>query len=222
MKLDPKYAQAHAYRAWCLNFWIGEGHSRDLETDRRNAAESARQALELDYEDPLCLSIRGHVMAFVERNPRAALDYFDQAIAQDENSTLAWGLSAIPYAYLGQGNEARERLRNVWRLSPFDPLNFVFWTAAGIGEFVEGRYEEAVAWLRKSYRAKPGLLATLRMFAAALALNGERARAEAIGRELLKTEPGFRISDFVAWYPLQRPEDLRRLADALRHAGLPE
>ena len=25
--LDPSYAQAHAYYAWRLNFWIGEGRS---------------------------------------------------------------------------------------------------------------------------------------------------------------------------------------------------
>ena len=29
-------------------------------------------------------------------------------------------------------DEARERLRNVWQLAPFDPLNFFFWIIAGI------------------------------------------------------------------------------------------
>lgn len=222
VSLDPGYAQAHAYTAWCLIFWIGEGHTRDISTDRRTAVEAASRAVELDPDDALCLSIRGHVMAFIERAPLEALDLFDQALAHDSNSPLAWGLSATCTAYLGRGDEARDRLRNVWRLAPYDPLNFFFWTAAGIAEFVECRYEEALAWLRKSHRANPRLVATLRILAAALAHSGEVDQAAAIGRELLSKEPSFRVSDFVAWYPLQRTEDLRRLADGLKQAGLPD
>jgi hypothetical protein len=30
------------------------------------------------------------------------------------------------------------------------------------------------------------------------------------------------VSKFISWYPLQRPEDLERLAAGLRMAGLPE
>ena len=86
-------------------------------------------------------------------------------------------MSALTCAYLGRADEAVERLRNVWRLSPFDPLNFYFWIVAGIAEFVAGRYAEAMAWLRKSKRANPRFIACLRMLAASLALAGDEADA---------------------------------------------
>jgi len=160
-------------------------------------------------------------MAFVERNPVEAIELFDQALECDSNYPPAWGLSAICHAYLGKGDEARERFRNMWRLAPYDPFNFFYWTGAGLGEFVAGRYEEAIAWLRKSYRVKPQFVAALRVHAASLALSGKTDEARRIGRELLAAEPSFRIDKFVDWYPLQRPEDLERLARGLEEAGLP-
>ncbi|MEX3007180.1 adenylate/guanylate cyclase domain-containing protein [Hoeflea sp. TYP-13] len=222
VKLDPGYAQAHAYLAWCLVFWIGEGHSRDIEADRAEALAAARKAVELDPEDAVCLSVGGHVMAFIEGKPSGAVELFQQALERDENSPLAWGLSATCFAYLGNGDEARKRLRNVWRLAPYDPHNFFFWTAAGIGEFVAGRYEDAIGWLRKSYRVKPQLVATLRLLAATLALKGDIEEAHSIASELLAAEPSFKISDFMAWYPLQREEDRDKLTEGLRKANLPK
>jgi adenylate cyclase len=115
-----------------------------------------------------------------------------------------------------------ERLQNVWRLNPFDPLNFYFWIVAGIAQFVAGRYNEAISWLRKCRRANPRFIACLRMLAASLALSGDEQEARLVGGELLAIEPSFTVSNFVAWYPLQRPEDLVRLAEGLRAAGLPE
>ncbi len=219
--LDPSYAQAHAYLAWCLNFWLIEGHSRDRELDRRSAIEAARRATELDPEDAVCLSVRGHIMAAVEGKPVQAIDLFQQALEHDGNCALAWGLSATSYAYIGDGNEARERLRSLWRVSPYEPLSFFFWAAAGLSELVAGRYEEAIAWLRKSYRVKPQFIATLRLLAVALALNGKIEEAEDVAKELLAIEPEFRISHFMSWYPLQRADDRARMTKGLELAGLP-
>lgn len=84
--LDPGYAQAHAYLAWCMNFWIGEGHCREPERYRQIAVASAARAVELDPEDALNLAIRGHVMAFLERNPAGAIELFQHALERDENS----------------------------------------------------------------------------------------------------------------------------------------
>jgi adenylate cyclase len=142
-------------------------------------------------------------------------------LALNQNSAFAWGLSALTCAYLGRADEALDRLQNVWRLNPFDPLNFYFWIIAGIAEFVAGRYDEAVAWLRKSKRANPRFIACLRMLAASLAASGDVFGSHAIAQELLAIEPSFRVSVFISWYPL-RHDDLARLGAALRAAGLPE
>lgn len=222
IELDPDYAQAHAWRAWRLNFWCGEGLSSCLAADQAVALATARRAAELDPGDAFVLAVAGHVVAFLGRQPEEAEELFATALAINENSAFAWALSALTLSYLGRGAEAMDRLRNAWRLSPFDPLNFYFWIAAGIAEFVSGRHTEAVAWLRKSHRANGRFVAGLRMLAASLALSGEIEAAREAGRALLAADPQFSVGRLLAWYPFRRPEDLRRLGEGLRLAGLPD
>ena len=220
--LDPSYAQAHAYLAWWLNFRIGEGWSVNLEADTARALVVSQRAIELDHDDPFALAVAGHILSFLGNSPEEALSLFDRALAPNQNSPFAWGLSALTLAYLGRPDEALERLQNVWRLNPFDPLNFYFCIVAGIAEFVAGRYDEAIVWLRRSRRSNPRFVACLRTLAAALALSGDEAEAELAAQQLLAIEPSFRVSAFISWYPLRRRDDLDRLAKGLRDAGLPE
>jgi TolB-like protein/Tfp pilus assembly protein PilF len=220
--LDPDYAQAHAYIAWRLVFVFGEHRSDDLARDRARALAAAERALELDPEDPFILSVAAHLHAFAYKDLDRATDLYERALALDENSAFAWGLSALNCAYLGDTDEAVERLQNVWRLNPYDPMNFYFWIVAGITEFVAGRYGECIAWTRKSHRANPRFAAALRTLAPALALSGDEEGARSVGKELLAIDPGFRVSTFIEWYPLRRSEDLDRLREGLRAAGLPD
>lgn len=219
--LDPSYPQAYAYLAWWLNFRIGEGWSENPAADRARALVVSQRAVELDSEDPFVLTVGGHILSFIGKRPAEAIDLFDQALALNQNSAFAWGLSALTLAYLGRPDEAMGRLQNVWRLNPFDPLNFYFWIVAGIAEFVAGRYDEAIAWMRKCKRANPRFIACLRMLAASLALSGNEMDARVVAQELMAIEPSFRVSTFVSWYPLQRAEDLARLEAGLLAAGLP-
>lgn len=220
--LDPGYAQAFAYRAWHLNFWVGEGRTHDLNAVREQALEAARMAVSLDPEDAFSLSVCGHLLAFLDRQLDRATEMFDRALTRNENSAFAWALSALTSSYRGSPDQAVERLRNVWRLSPFDPLEFLFLNIAGITEFVAGRYGEAVGYLSKSHSENANFVSTQRMLAASLVHTGDLAGARRFANTILANDPEFRVSSFVAWYPFRREEDLTRLGAALRAAGLPE
>lgn len=221
IQLDPSYAQAYAYSAWRLIFLTGEERSVDPDADKARASVLAQRAMALDPEDAFSLAIAGHLLGFAEGRPQDALVIFDNALALDENSALAWALSGLALSYCGRPDEAMERYQNAFKLSPFDQLNFSWWGAAGIAQLVAGRYSEAVAWLRRSRLANPRFAATLRMLSAALALQGDQAEARAVAAELLSIAPNFRVRRFIEWYPLQRRDDLVRLEQGLMAAGLP-
>ena len=222
LELDSSYAQAWAHKAWWYVLLIGEWRSKASHGDFTRALVTAQRALQLDATDAFVLAVAAHVESFLGGRPESATEMFERSLQLNKNSAFAWGVSAITCCYLGQPEEALERLRNSWRLSPFDPLQFFFWGVAGFAEFIAGRYEAATVWLQKSLRDKPGHLAGQRNLAASLAQLGRLEEARAVAADLLSREPSFRISIFEAGYPLRRASDRERLIAGLRAAGLPE
>jgi TolB-like protein/Tfp pilus assembly protein PilF len=220
IELDPGYAQAYAYKAFWYGLALGEGRSKDA-GDTKAAEIAAYRALALDPADSLVHAVAALVRSFRLKEPEVGIEMFDRALQLNPNSAFAWGLSASTCCFLGRPEEALERLRNAFRLSPFDPMSFFFLTVAGLAEFISGRYEEAVIWLRKAQRENPRFTPMRRQLAATLALLGRDDEAKAAAASLLEMDPQFRVSVFASWYPLRRPDDLERLATGLRLAGLP-
>ena len=222
IEIDAGYAQAHTYKAWWYILAAGEGLSPDFASDARAAEAAVLRALSLDPSDSLVYALGGHVRAFLLKQPELAVEMFERALQLNPNSSFAWGLSASTYCFLGRPDEALERLRNAFRLGPFDRINFFFLTVAGLAELIAGRYEEAVIWLGKARRDNARFVPMHRTRAACLALLGRDDEAKAAATDLLAVHPQFHVSTFVASYPLRRPDDLDRLAKGLRLAGLPE
>lgn len=222
IELDPRYAQAYAYCAWMHLMFIGEGKSSDIEEDAKAARKLAEQAIELDDSDAFVLAVAGHVFAFLHRQHEYAEQLFERALEINENSVFAWGMSALTYCYLGRADEAMERTRRAWRLSPFDPFNYHFLGAAGLAAFVAARYEEAVVWLRKAVRANRRFVPTQRHLVTSLAHAGREDEARAAAAELLALDPSFSINKLRSWYPLRPPENLERYLAGLKMAGLPD
>src|SRR2546425_105733 len=219
--LDPAYAQAWAHKAWWYILLLGEWRSKATERDLTMALGTAQKALQLDSTDAFALAVAPHAESFLGNRPESATEMFERSLQLNKNSAFAWAISAITCCYLGRPEEALDRLRNAWRLSPFDPLRFFFWGVAGFAEFIAGRYDEALAWLLKARRDNPGHLAVHRNLAACFAQLGRMEEAKAAAADLLAREPSFRISVFESKYPLRRPGDRERLISGLRAAGLP-
>src|SRR5262249_50083591 len=122
IELDPAYAQAWAHKAWWYILLIGEWRAKATESDFSMAQITAQRALRLDSMDAFALAVAAHVEAFLGNRPENAMEMFERALQLNKNSAFAWAISAITCCYLGQPEDALDRLRNAWRLSPFDPL----------------------------------------------------------------------------------------------------
>ena len=218
--LDPHYAQAHAQLAWWHNLRFGERRDLELSEDDQAAERLSLRAIKLDPRDALALSVAGHIQSFVKKRLSVGMEMFDQALKLNPGCALAWSRSAITLGFLGQGEESAQRVRNAMRLSPFDPQAFTFLTTSGTAALVMGRYDEAVAWYAKAQRLNGRYRASRRLLAAALALGGELAEAQARATELMQMEPSFRVDVFGAWYPMTEPY-LSRVLAGMRLAGLP-
>lgn len=221
IEIDPGYAQAHAQLAWWHNLKFGEGRSAEILEDVRQAERLSLRAVELDGRDATVLAVAGHIQSVARKRFSVAMGMFEQALAINPNSAIAWARSATTLAYTGEGEEALLRVRNAMRLSPFDPLGFAFCTTNGTAAIVAGRFDEAASWLGKAHRLNSGYRAATRMLIAALALCGERAEATELAQEFIAAEPTFTISGFASWYPLSEPY-LSTVLEGMRMAGLPD
>ena len=220
LELDPSYARAHAYSAWRLIYLLGEERSDDPERDKILAYNHARHAINLDPGDSFCQVVAAHLTSIADGKLEEAMSMFDFALSFDQNDALGWAMSGITLTYLGRGEEALQRFRNSFKLSPFDAMNFSWWCGAGMAEFVSGNYEESVHWLKRARQANPRFAATLRMLAASLALSGKEDEARSVSHSLLALDENFSVDRFISWYPMVREQDKLALKNGLLAAGL--
>jgi hypothetical protein len=92
----------------------------------------------------------------------------------------------------------------------------------GFAHFLAGRYDEATCWADKALWAQTNYVTPIRIAAASSALAGRLAEARKAMARLRELDPAMRVVNVKEWAPLRRPDDLARLEDGLRKAGLPE
>ncbi len=222
IELEPDYAAAYAWYAYWHIFLVGQGWAADLGAMMETAGELAERAVVLDPFDARGLAIAGHVRAFLHRRLRESLSLHERALSLNPNLAMAWALSAIAYAYMGEPEEAERRNNRYKKLSPLDPHAFFFDAFFILIHLLKRDYESAVAVGRAVIEMNPSFSATYKPYLAALGHLGREQEAAVVRRRLLAIEPDFTVERFVATSPLERESDREHYADGLRLAGVPE
>jgi adenylate cyclase len=219
---DPGLARAYAYASLWHIFRVGQGWSPDPDTDAQEAARLAAEAIERDKYDALGLAFHGHALSWFLKQYDAAVTFLDRAIAAGPSCAMAWTLSGLTCAYLGDGPTAVMRTERALRLSPLDTHAFYLHSAVGLANYVNGNYEEAIACGRRSAAHNDSFCANKRFMIVSLVALGRIAEAQLIARELLRLQPNFRITPYIPRCPLREPRQIDRFVDRLRAAGLPD
>jgi tetratricopeptide (TPR) repeat protein len=186
------------------------------------AGELAEQAVVLDPFDARGLTIAGHVRAFLHRRLREAISLHERALSLNPNLAMAWALSAIAFAYMGDAEEAERRNNRYKKLSPLDPHAFFFDAFFILIHLMKRDYESAIAVARAVSEMNPSFSATYKPYLSALGHLGRTQEASVVRRRLLAIEPDFTVERFIATSPLERESDRDHYAKGLRLAGLPE
>ena len=115
---------------------------------------------------------------------------------------MAWILSSGVYSYTGQSKAAIERAEMGMRLSPVDTQSFFYLLFLSLAHYVDGTYDEAIIWGRKSAGLNPRLCSNLRWLIASLVAIGELDEARHFAQSFLEVSPEFRLSTYSKWCPL--------------------
>jgi len=222
IEFDPGFASAYGLAAMCFHWRKVNGWIVDPAREIAEAERLGRRAVELGPDDAVALSGGGYALVFVAHDLNDGPAFIERALTINPN--LAWALfsSGWTKAFLGDPEGAIIQLTHAMQLSPLDPHGFRARGGIAFAHFLAGRYEEAITWAEAALRQRPTYQASIRELAAASALAGRLPEAQKAMARLRHLDPARRVSTVKDWVPLRRPDDLKRLQEGLRQAGLPE
>ena len=157
--------------------------------------------------------------------PEHALREFKLAIGLDGNLAIAHAYLGLMKFFLGRAGETRAHVEEAIRLSPRDPLLFLWYFFLGVADIHLGRVVQALKSLRKSVEINPNWGLSQFVLAGALGLAGQLAEAAEVCAVAQRLAPNFTIAKFRAEavsdnlvYLAQR----EHFYQGLRLAGVPE
>ena len=222
IELDPDFASAYGRAATCYAHAKGNGWFSDTANEIAEVTRLAQRAVELGKDDAFALAASGHALAFVVRELEVGAAFIDRALVLNSNLAEAWFCGGWVKNWLGEPEPALERFARAMRLSPLDPLAVRMRSGTAHAHFFLGRYDEAASWAAIALQDNADFQPGLRVAAASNAMAGRLEQAHKAVARLRQINPVLRVSSLKEVLGPYRREDLSRLEEGLRQAGLPE
>jgi TolB-like protein len=210
-------ANAHV---WEVNMYTSE----DRAGQNRTVEAAATKALTLAPDSAGAHLTYGTVL-FAMRAPERALREFEFAVSLDSNLAAAHAYVGLMKVFLGRARETRAHVAEAMRLSPRDPLLFLWHFFIGVADIHLGRMAPALESLRKSVEINPNWGLSRFVLAGALGLAGQLAEAAEVCTIAQRLAPNFTIAKFRAEAVSDNPAYLAKrehFGEGLRLAGAPE
>ena len=221
--LDPDFAAAYGRAAFCYIIAKTNGWFSDTANEIAEVTRLAQRAVELGKDDAIALADSGYALAYVVRDLEAGAALIDRALVLNSNSAEAWNWGGWVKNFLGEPETAIERFARALRLSPLGPRVTAMRGGTASAHFFLGRHDEAASWAAMALQDNPDFQPGLRVAAASNAMAGRPEQAHKAMARLRQLNPTLRICNLKdVRGPYRRADDLSRLEEGLRQAGLPE
>jgi adenylate cyclase len=200
--------------------------SSEREADIRRADELVSRAVATDPNAYGAHHAKALVLLAQGRLEEAIVEA-EHCLALNPSFVNAYGDLSLASSFLGRPPEAVEFADKAMRLSPRDPLLYVFHLQKGLALALLGQDEQAIEWLRRAVAGAPQWPLPQALLAAALADTGHEMEARETLQRYLSLS-GTRARTIGQWKgqePSRNPVFLaygERVIEGLRKAGLPE
>lgn len=216
--LDPNFGRAYMMLARSLYSRCFHGFSDDFAKDGAELCKAAERAVALDIHDPyahyaMCLSW------YVRHRAELAVEEAQRAIDLNPNLALAHMALGWSRIFAGHFSGALDPLHTAIRLSPHDPLTYLFLNRIALAHYHLGDYDEAAHGaeralsLRRSYFNRVVLLASL----------GQLGRKSDLGQLIAETKES-EPADLAGYWRLHaayvKEEHYAHFKEGLRKVGL--
>jgi TolB-like protein len=218
--LDARMPQGHIGLARVLNGRIWFGWSKDVEADRRDAFEAAQRTAALDDKDPYGHYVLG-LTSLISDLHQQALSESQRAIDLNPNFALAhFGLGWVR-VFVGHFAAAVDPLLRCMRLSPNDPLTFLFLYFLALAHYHQHDYAQAIQLAQRGLALRRVYL-LYQVLLAALGQSGQLGEAAAARGDLERVKPTDYERTARITHPYLNGADFEHLREGLRKAGVPD
>jgi tetratricopeptide (TPR) repeat protein len=190
LAINPSYAPAAGMIGWCRGWERLQGWGPPSDIEVAEAVRLAKQAIQEHRDDPDVLSMAANTISFFTGDHATAADAIERALSLNPNSAYVWLASAFLSYRRHKSGPTIVAFKHAMRLSPLDPLEYVFTGGVAALHVIAGRYEEAIEWADRSLRVVPRYESALRNRVIACAHLGHIEEAH----EWLSPDPSFAIA----------------------------
>jgi adenylate cyclase len=217
---DPDFLHALADIGWTeLNNWRFQWGAKPKESFAR-AQKAAKDVLSSDEEHSTANALLGALFRY-QGDFENAIVYGRRAVETEPNGADVMATLATTLMYAGESESALTHIERAMRLSPRHPSWYLFTLGAVHRQL--GHYEKAVEYHEKwRDRSDPRSLNPYLALVYSYTLAGRDEDAKAAAVEVLKRNPKFTINGWVNRAGYASEEEVARIVDAFRKAGLPD
>jgi adenylate cyclase len=216
--IDPDWGEGYYIlsEAHMMDVWLGTTKSPKESIGK--AIELSEKAISLDDSLAQALGLLGYIYG-MKREYDKSVAYAEQAVEKDPNGADAHAWLGNCLNFAARPQEAIPYYKKAMRLNPRPQL----WYYIQLGQSYRmlGRYEEAVAQLKKSLALSPNSTSSYAHLIFTYAEMGRDDEARVAAKELIRINPKFSAEKYAKALPYKDRDYCRRWGEALRKAGLP-
>ena len=216
--LDPQYAAPYGLLSSTHFMDVSIGASKSPGESIKLALELAKKSQAMD--ETRAIPQLGFIYILAGRQYDKAIAECEKAIALAPNSADCHSFMAIVLMNVGRHQEAVQHAEHALRLDPI-PAGW-YYRNLGQAYFYAGRYEDAIATLKKSLSRTPKDVLTHLHLTTTYSWAGRHEEARAQAEEVLRINPKISLEERVKVLQYKNLADVDRYLEGLRKAGIPE
>ena len=217
IELDPGFVPAVSFLSATHILDYMNGWSASPSQSLEEARGAARLALALDDRYPPAHLALG-AFNLMSRQHDAAIREIETAISLNPNYAEAHNEIGLILHYAGRSEEALPHFDRAMALNPYFPGHWLHFPAQAAYQL--GRYEAAVAILKRRITRNPNTDASRVLLAASYGQMGLVEEARLAWREVFRVNPEYSLEQRREVLPYKNPADFEAVVDGLRKAGL--
>ena len=221
VEMDPNFGQADGYLAYGSYMVLIYGWTDDREETWQQGLADAKRAIVIDQRDYFAHFALGRLHS-LPGDHAAAIRALETSLSINPNFAHGYlGLAAV-HVYGGNAEKAIENADLAIRLSPNDPLTWIFLAYKALAHYALDNLNKSIELLEQCCQFPTAQFIPFAWLTAMYVHVGREQDASKALESARRLEPDLSIAYMKGIYRDTHGQRAERLFDALRKAGLPE